>query len=69
MSGVGAISFGDSSRRGLSSSLLEQVDLLNKEDSFRFTSAQMAEPNKFIEKLEKRVAVLEKIEKNKKRAD
>ena len=35
----------------------------------RFTQAQMSEPGKFINKLEKRVAVLEKIEDSKKRLD
>ena len=35
----------------------------------RFTQAQMSEPAKFINKLERRVAVLEKIEDSKKRLD
>ena len=35
----------------------------------RFTQAQMSEPGKFINKLERRVAVLEKIEDSKKRLD
>ena len=50
-------------------SILESIDLLTRDESMRFTQAQMSEPNKFIEKLERRVAVLEKIETKKKRSD
>ena len=35
----------------------------------RFTQAQMSEPQKFIEKLERRVAVLEKIDTKKKKSE
>ena len=35
----------------------------------RFTQAQISEPGKFINKLERRVAVLEKIDDSKKRLD
>ena len=35
----------------------------------RFTQAQIAEPSKFIDKLEKRVQVLEQIEKKKRKTD
>ena len=35
----------------------------------RFTQSQLSEPGKFVSKLERRVAVLEKIDDSKKRLD
>ena len=49
------------------SSVLEIADLVSKEESHRFTQSQMNEPDKFIDKLERRVAVLEKMEGSKRK--
>lgn len=48
---------------------LEQINLLSKDEALRFTQSQINEPTKFIDKLEKRVAVLEQMDRNKKTKD
>lgn len=49
--------------------VLEAANLLHRDELTKFTQAQLAEPHKFIDKLEKRVAVLEQMETKKRKSD